>query len=137
MSKTKAQISIEYMLVIGFVTLTLIPLLAIYFIFTQDSNDSISASQLDQVANRIVDTSESMYYLGSPSQTTITAVIPESISSVNLTGNEVVFRFSTKNGNSEIVKNTNVNITGSLPESPGTYKILIMAKEGYVEVSYT
>ena len=66
----KSQVSVEYMIIMGFATLMTIPLLLIYYTYTSDSSDSVATSQALQIARNIVDSSESVYYLGKPSQTT-------------------------------------------------------------------
>ena len=38
-AKKDAQISVEYLVIIGFVTVITIPLIIIYYTFTQQSND--------------------------------------------------------------------------------------------------
>ena len=49
---------------------------------------------------------------------------------------EVIFNISTKSGIVEIVQNSAVNITGSLPVNKGTYTITVKAKSNYFNVSY-
>ncbi|MFH0867867.1 MAG: hypothetical protein V1831_01010 [Candidatus Woesearchaeota archaeon] len=137
MKKKEGQISVEYMMIIGFAALVTIPLIIIYQTFTQDSNTEIGSSQIDQVAKKVVDAAESVYYLGEPSQTTLKVNIPGNVVLANLSaGYEVVFRIRTKAGDSDIVQNSAVNITGSLPINKGTYTITVKAKSGYVNVSY-
>ena len=132
-----AQVSVEYMFLIGFVTVITIPLIIIYQSFTQESNDEISSTQINEVAKKIVDAAESVYYLGEPSQTTLKVNIPGNIVLADLSsGYEVVFNVRTKTGSSEIVRNSPINITGSLPVNKGTYTITLKAKSKYVEVSY-
>ena len=134
--KKEGQISVEYMMLIGFVTVITIPLIIIYHTFTQESNEEISSSQINQIAKSVVDAAESVYYLGEPSQTTIKINMPGNIILANLSGNEVVFKVKTKTGNSDIVQSSSVNITGSLPTNIGSYTITVKAKPNYVEVSY-
>ena len=141
--KKEAQVSIEYMMIIGFVTVITIPLVIIYHNFIQDSNDEISSTQINQVAKKIIDAAESVYYLGEPSQTTLKVNIPDNVVAVDLEKGsletsyyEVIFNISTKSGIVEIVQNSPVNITGSLPVNKGTYTITIKAVSDHVEVSY-
>ena len=136
--KKEAQISVEYMLLIGFVTVITIPLVVIYHNFIQDSNDEISSTQINQVARDIVDAAESVYYLGEPSQTVLKVNIPDNIVEADLSaGYEVVFKIRTKAGRTDIVQISPVNITGSLPINKGAYTITVRAKSDYVEVSYS
>ena len=135
--KKEAQISVEYMFIIGFITLITIPLILIYHSYTQGSNDEITSSQMNQVAKKVVDAAESVYYLGEPSQTTLNVNIPNNVVAADLSaGYEVVFEINTKSGRTDIVRSSSVNITGSLPVNQGNYKIIIEAKSDHVEVSY-
>jgi uncharacterized protein (UPF0333 family) len=137
LKKKEAQISVEYMFIIGFVTVVVVPLIVIYHTFTQESSEEISSSQIIQVAKKVVDAAESVYYLGEPSQTTLKVSIPDNIVSVNLSaGYEVVFKMKTKSGKSDIVQNSKVNITGSLPVNEGIYTVTVRAVSDHVEVSY-
>ncbi|MBI2651615.1 hypothetical protein HYX01_04035 [Candidatus Woesearchaeota archaeon] len=134
----KSQVSVEYMLLIGFVTVITVPLIIIYHSFIQESNDDITSAQLNQIAGKIVDAAESVYYLGEPSQTTLKANIPDNVVAVNLSaGYELAFKIRTKAGNNDITRNSAVNITGSLPKNKGLYTITVKAKSNYVEVSYS
>ncbi len=132
--KKEAQISVEYMFLIAFVTVVTIPLIVIYHTFTQQSSDEITSSQINQLAKNIVDAAESVYYLGEPSQTRLKINMPTNVVSADLSGGyEVVFKVEE---GSDIVRSSSVNITGSLPTKKGTYTLIIEAKSDYVKVSY-
>src|SRR3989344_4069395 len=98
----KSQVSVEYMLIMGFAALMTIPLVMIYYTYSSDSSDSVAASQAMQIARKIVDSSESVYYLGKPSQTTLKLNFPDKIHSTNLSSREVVFRMNVKSGTADI-----------------------------------
>ncbi len=136
--KKEAQISVEYMFLIGFVTIITIPLIIIYYTFTQESGDEINSAQILQIAKKVIDAAESVYYLGEPSQTTLKVNIPGNVVLANLSaGYEVVFKVKTRSGKVDIVQNSAVNITGSLPINKGAYIITVKAASGHVEVSYS
>lgn len=135
-AKKEAQISVEYMVIIGFVTIITIPLIIIYYSFVQDSGDEIASTQISHVAKKIVDAAESVYYLGEPSQTTLRVNIPNNVILANLSDYEVVFKVKTRSGVVDIVQSSNVNITGSLPTNMSTYLITIKAESNYVNVTY-
>ena len=132
----KSQISVEYLFIIGFVAVVTVPLIILYFTYTSDSSDKIIASQIDQIANKIVDSAESVYFLGEPSQTTIKVFIPSQIIGAGLDNREVLFNVSTRSGISEIIKVSSVNMTGSLPTTRGIHIITLIAGKNDVEVSY-
>jgi len=136
-TKKEAQVSVEYMMIIGFATVITIPLIIIYYTFTQESGDEIASTQIIQVAKKVVDAAESVYYLGEPSQTTLRVNIPNNVILANLSNYEVVFRLKTKSGEVDIVQSSTVNITGSLPTNKSTYLITVKAVSDYVKVSYS
>lgn len=131
----KSQISVEYMLIMGFAALMTIPLLLIYYSYTADSSDLVATSQALQIARKIVDTSETVYYIGKPSQTTLKLSFPDKISSTNLSNYEVVFKIKTRSGITDIVQVSSVNITGNLPKSQGLHIVTVKANDGYVLVT--
>ncbi|MBI2135349.1 hypothetical protein HYU09_05130 [Candidatus Woesearchaeota archaeon] len=137
MCRKKSQVSVEYMMIIGFVTLITIPLVLIYHSFVQDSSDEIISSQVRQIAQKIAHTAESVYYLGEPSQATLNINMPDMVIGVNMSaGYEIVFKVLTGSGTADIVQSSAVNITGSLPVNKSAYAITLEAKSGHVEVSY-
>ena len=108
----KSQVSVEYLLIIGFVTLITIPLVFIFFKYTAETSDEIVNLQVNQIANKIVDAAESVYFLGEPSQITIRVSIPGQIVGVSLDNREVVFNMNSISGISDIVKVSSVDLTG-------------------------
>lgn len=133
----KAQVSIEYLIIIGFVTMISIPMLIIYYDYTTTSNSEIISKQVNNVAQKIVDSAEEVYYLGEPSQTTINAYIPENIEEATIElKKEIVFKVRTKNGLINVIQSSAVNITGSLPITQGKHVITLKAQESDVLVSY-
>jgi hypothetical protein len=112
-----------------------IPLLLIYYTYTSDSSDSVATSQALQIARRIVDSAESVYYLGKPSQTTLKLNFPDRIASTNLSNREVVFKIKTKNGITDVVEVSSVNMSGSLPTPQGIHIITVKAEDGYVQIT--
>ena len=131
----KSQVSVEYMLIMGFATLMIIPLLLIYYTYSSDTSDSVATSQAMQIARKIVDSSESVYYIGKPSQTTLKLNFPDGIYSTNLSSKEVVFKIKTKNGITDIVQVSSVNMSGSLPTTQGIHIITVKAEDGYVQIT--
>lgn len=131
----KSQISVEYMMVMGFAALMTLPLLLIYYTYSSESSDSVATSQALQIARKIVDASESVYFLGKPSQTTLKLNFPDRIDSINLLNREVVLKVKTKSGITDVVQVSSVNMSGSLPTSQGIHIITVKAEDGYVQVT--
>ena len=131
----KSQVSVEYMFIMGFATIIIIPLLVIYYTYSADTNDAVASNQALQIARGIVDSSESVYYLGKPSQTTLKLNFPDNIKSINLSNREVVFKMKSQQGITEIVQVSSVNMSGTLPVTSGIHVVTIKAQNGYVEIT--
>ena len=131
----RSQISVEYMLVMGFAALLTVPLLLIYYTYSADSTDAVATSQALQISRKIIDASESVYYLGKPSQTTLKLNFPDGIKSTNVSGSEVVFKIKTQAGISEVVQVSLVNMSGTLPASAGIHVVTVKAEDGYVQIT--
>lgn len=134
MGNKKAQTSMEYMTIIMFVTVTLIPLIILYFTQYEGTNEQIRSNQVDQVARKIIDSAESVYYLGDGSKTTIKVYMPSNIEDIKIGNNEVVFIMKTRQGLSEIVRSSLVDINGTIDDSLGIKSISIESRGGYVQV---
>ena len=132
----KSQVGTEYLMVMGFVSLILIPLVIVYFTSVQDTSDEIGSRQAINIARKIVDASESVYFLGKPSQTTIKVYIPSQVVGASLNNREVLFNVKFKDGISEIVQVSSVDLVGNLPSKQGTYTITVKAMDINVEISY-
>ena len=132
----KSQVSVEYMLIMGFVVIMTIPLIILYHSYTANSSDEIITSQAKQIANKIVDAAESVYFLGEPSQTTIKVYMPGKVVGASLDNKEVVFNVSTISGISEIVEVSSVDLAGKLPVKGGVYSITLNATSTGVKISY-
>mgnify|MGYP001614875340 CR=1 FL=1 len=134
--RLKSQVSLEYLLIMGFVVIMTVPLIVLYYSYTLNSRDEIITSQVNQIATEIVDAAESVYFLGEPSQTTIKVYMPNQIVSASLDNKEIQFNVSTKSGVSEIVQVSSVQLNGSLPKEQGIYTLTIRANETRVDIFY-
>ncbi len=128
----RAQISIEYLMIIGFVLVVLGALIVVYFNHQTSQSRQVSAEQADSLARDIVDAAEEVYYLGEPSKRTIRIFMPQGVDSVSISDNELVFYIRGTGGISEIERPSSVNISGSLSPSSGVRDIEITAGSNYV-----
>lgn len=134
-NESKSQVSVEYMMIMGFAALMTIPLLIIYYTYFYNSSDTVATSQALQIVRKIVDASESVYYLGKPSQTTLKLNFPDRIDSTNLSNYEVVFKIKTQNGKTDVVQVSSVNMSGALPTTQGIHIITVKAEDRYVQIT--
>jgi hypothetical protein len=133
----KYQSSMEFMVVIGFALLMITPVIIMYSTQRNDINDRVNSNQAFQIARKIVDSAESVYYFGEPSKTTIRVFIPRNVVAFNISRYEVIVKVRTQAGVAEIVQVSKVNISGDIPPNYGVYDIEVVAKGNYVLVNRT
>jgi hypothetical protein len=131
----KAQISMEYLVIVGFVAAITLPMILIFTTHSTEINEHIIANQADHIATKIVDAAESVYYLGENSKVTFTVHMPQKVDSITIGNNEVVFFVKKLVGIDEVVKYCPVTINGSISSQQGIYDIVIESKGDYVWVS--
>jgi uncharacterized protein (UPF0333 family) len=131
-SSKKSQVSMEYVMLVGFTFLIIIPLIIIGFIYSSESEGQIITGQISQVTKTIVDSAEEVYYYGEPAKTEIDIYVPKNIESVQITGNTILFKVQTVNGITDVAYSSSVPINGSLPATEGIKHIKIEAKGSYV-----
>ncbi|MBW2999985.1 hypothetical protein KY339_04895 [Candidatus Woesearchaeota archaeon] len=131
----RAQISMEYVTIVGFVAAILIPMMIIFYTYSDQTEDQIISSQVDKISKKVADAAESVYYMGEPSKTTIKAYFPKNIENITVGNQEIVFFVHTKNGIDEVVTVTSIDINGSLTSTSGIHHIDVQSKGTYVEIS--
>ena len=131
----KAQVSMEYLSIIGFVVIIVSILIVISTVYSRQVNDQILLNQADRLAKDIVDSAEKVYYWGPPSRITLKSYIPAGIQSIQIISNEVVFTVRTQNGLSDISYKAPVNITGYINNSEGLRNIRIESQTNFVYIN--
>jgi len=99
----KSQISMEYLIIVGFVVAVTIPLILIFTTHSTEMNEHVIANQANYIASKIVDSAESVYYLGASSKVTFRVQMPININAITIGNNEVVFFVKKSNGVDEVV----------------------------------
>jgi len=135
MREKNAQVSMEYVIIIGFIMLITIPLIVIFYEHTSNTSYQVITSQVDKIAKKVVDSAESVYYLGEPSKTRIKVYMPENVEQVVIHDKEIVFKVKTGSGLTDISQISSVNISGDIAITPGIRYINIESKGDHVWVS--
>jgi len=133
--KNKAQLSLEFLIIVGFAFFMTIPLIIIFYQQSESINNDITASQVDKVASEIRDAADEVFYLGAPSKKTITAYIPKGVQSITISGNKIIFLVDSPNGDYEVVKWSAANLTGSIQNYKGIHHVSVEAFDTYVRIT--
>jgi hypothetical protein len=133
----RGQISVEYLIVIGFVVFIVISILGVAFLYAAGIQDRIKTNQLENFANKVISSSESVFFAGEPSRVTITAYLPEGVESVSVVddnGYYLVFNVSTSSGLDVISFSSDVPLdTGTIISvDDGTKRLLIESRASKV-----
>lgn len=131
----KSQVSIEYIIVVGFVTVILIGILGIAFFYSGTIKDNIKIAQVTNFANKLTSTAESVFYAGKPSKATITSYLPDGVKQIDILENTLFFTIQTNSGITKISFTSSVPISGNLNSGQGVKKIKIVAEEDRAVIS--
>ncbi len=133
----KAQVSMEYLIVIGFVTFVILGILGVAFIYTNNSKDKLLITQANNFANKIIATAESVYYAGKPSKATISVYLPDQVTGISIENNELVLNITTSTGKNVIGFPSDVPLsdTSSITHIEGIKKLEIRAEEDNVVIN--
>ena len=133
--KSRAQVAMEYMIIVGFVAIITLPLVIIFQTHSKETTAEITSAQIYQISKRISDGAETVFYLGEPSKLTIKTYFPKGINSVSIGNNEIVFNVRAADHSDEIVVYTPINVSGNFSIHEGVHYITIESKGGYVWIS--
>ena len=135
----RGQISLEYLIVVGFVMFAVIILLGVSLFYASSVQDQIKINQLSTFANKVINSAESVYYAGEPSKVTITAFLPMGVQNFNIISNSLNFSFVTSSGTSVIAFESKVPLLDSnFPLSSlneGTRILTVTADSDSVSIS--
>jgi len=136
----KAQVSIEFLIIIGFAFMMTIPLVILFYQQSESINIEVTSSQVDKIASEIRDSADEVYYLGSPSKKTLTVYIPEGVNNITIRNNTIIFIVESASGDYEMVKWTAANLTGTLQNDKGDNEgircVAAQAYDDYVNLGY-
>lgn len=131
----KTQAATEYLMIMGFVMVLLVPSIYLYVTYSSNSQDSIIVAKVDAITNEIVKATEQVYSYGAGSQTTLTIDIPKSVKLIEFSNGEIIFTIvNSKGQESEIAKFTNINIEGNITIIPGIKKINLVSLGNSVSI---
>lgn len=128
----KAQSAIEYLIIVGFALSAVAVLTLVYYEHDSSSKAQIISSQIDRIGKKIVDSAESVYYLGTPTRTTLKMYMPTNIQEVKVSTKEINFKVRTKEGVSDMEYPSSVNLTGNISSTQGVKYVKIIAQSGRV-----
>lgn len=128
----RAQISVEYLIVVSFVTLLVVALLGVALFYSASIGDQIRFSNLNRFAKTVVTNSEEVFYSGEPSRILLRIYLPSGVSSVSVDEDELLFVVATHSGTNTISYSSAVPLQGTLSSSEGVKRIQLIAQDDHV-----
>ena len=108
----RSQSSFEYLMIVALTFALIIPTSYLFYHYSKESSLTITDSQITKIGRGIIDTSESIYYSGIGSKTTLELNVPHDVTSAMIIdGRELVFNVTNNFGVSEIVFFSRINLT--------------------------
>ncbi|MBU1200986.1 MAG: hypothetical protein KJ583_04200 [Nanoarchaeota archaeon] len=138
----KGQIAVEYLFILALALAIIVPGSMLFFNYSKESNEKLTASQVNKIGNNIVNQAEDIYTIGKNSWTTIQTDFPTTATNAYVVDDELVITYNTPRGTTEGVFFSNVPIQGGYANgsiSPdfhhGFMSIRIESKGDYVLIS--
>lgn len=131
----KAQISLEYMIIIGFALIITLPLLVIFFSNSSELTENVNTHQAKKIVREVVSAAEKVYYLGEPSQAVVRINMPGGVEDVIIRNKEFLLKVQFRTSITDIYEVSSVNLTGSISSTSGIKNILVQAHEDFVNIT--
>jgi hypothetical protein len=125
----KSQVSMEYIIIIGFVSVVLIAILGIAFFYSGSIKDRIKITQVNNFANKVISSAESIYYYGEPSKTTVSVYLPEGVESIEILESQIVISTRLNSGLDKTSFSSDVPIEGTITTSSGVKRLVVYASQ--------
>lgn len=130
----KGQVSLEYLVIFSISFVLIIPLIIIFVTQTQNMQEDITNAQLDKLSSEIHDAALEVYFMGPPAQKTIRVSFPAGIQAIELESYGMVFHMQVTELEYEFIKETDVNLTGTLKTFEGTHIIIVRSEGTHVDI---
>jgi uncharacterized protein (UPF0333 family) len=131
----KSQVALEYLMIISFALMVLIP----YTLYLQSASQNLNEESNSAIASssvqKIGQMADWVYSQGEPAKITFLVQIPKNVEEISFNGKIMNWKIRTTAGLSDISYISVANLTGNLPTKPGYYKIIVQAIQNGVNVS--
>lgn len=142
--KKRGQFSFEYLLVVGFALLIVIPLTYYGYVSFQESRTEVNVASVNKIGYEIINNAKSVYYLGKLSRVTLELNFPEGIENMTILEDtstetsEHIYYLEIDILGSEMLFRSDVPLSGTFTEenfNPGLKNVRLQYLTDSVEVS--
>jgi uncharacterized protein (UPF0333 family) len=123
----RGQVSIEYVMIVGFSLLIIIPAIIAGISTSQLHETRIAERQLESIAFTIVTTADELSFEGPPAKRTIRVYVPPGIENITTYENTIVMTYAAGPGTREVVlSSTYTNLTWDTSIPGRGYRNLVL-----------
>lgn len=131
----KTQAAVEMIIILALALVIIISIVS----FSQKSALSASgqyeAARAKATLDDLANTAELVYQQGFGARTKLYLTIPDNVINTNVSSNVISMRLAAGGTISDVHRNTDFTITGSIPKDAGNYWFFVEAKDGYVQIT--
>jgi hypothetical protein len=123
------------LIVIAFVVFLIITVLSIALFYSGNLTDTVKMKNIQNYAEDVVSSAESVFYRGEPSKITIGVYLPGGVQDIYFEEDSLVIELETGAGLNKVAFSSNVPISGNLSVSSGKKRVQLSAQSNGVLVS--
>ena len=131
----RAQVSMEYLFLMGLVVFMVLPLIVLYYTQTAQLSDESAGAMASRAATQIAQAADTVYYLGEPSMRTLEVEFPDGIALVNVSGSSITLRMRSSHGDYDQSAWSAANLTGAINATPGPHTIVVSVLNDTVRIT--
>jgi len=131
----KLQIATEYLIIISFALMVLIPYILYLYSASQQYQEQSFLTIASESVKKIGEACDWVYLQGEPSRLTIKVTIPKNVEDILFLNKTIIWKVRSSSGISDIYYTCLANVTGYLPIKEGEYFVIVKAIEGGVNIS--
>jgi hypothetical protein len=131
----KLQIATEYLIIVSFALMVLIPYILYLYSASQQYQEQNSLTIASENVKKIGEACDWVYLQGEPAKLTLKILIPKNVENITFLNKTIVWKVKTSAGLSDVYYNCLANVTGYLPNREGEYLVSVEALKGGVIIS--
>ena len=142
----RAQVSMEYMVLIGVAIGILIPGVLFFYSYAQSGSGSSANARINEIGLDVISGVKSTYALGAGAKNTLEFTLPDPVTRVYVSGAELTVSYDTRNGRSDAVffssvpmnatnPDGSINLDGNVSYHPGETRYRLISHGSWVEIN--
>jgi len=135
LNSRNAQVGVEYMIIVGFITFAIMSVIALAFFYSGQIKDRIKLNQVEGFATQLVSSAESVFFAGEPSKTTVRLYLPEGVSDISVVSDAIIITTNVGGGQNKRAFTSRVTLQGAITPEEGIKKLTLEAKLDHVLIT--